>query len=74
MPAAKLPFHLKLIYGLGDHSVNVALVSLTVIPSLLAKTVFGAGAPWLIVLAVNLVYAVAATGVWVGAENRRTLS
>lgn len=31
MPAAKLPFHLKLIYGLGDHSINVALVSLTMI-------------------------------------------
>ncbi len=26
-----LPLHLKLIYGLGDHSVNVALVALTMI-------------------------------------------
>lgn len=26
-----LPFHLKAIYGLGDHSVNVALVALTMI-------------------------------------------
>ena len=27
----RLPIHLKLIYGLGDHSVNVALVALTMI-------------------------------------------
>ena len=27
----RLPFHLKFIYGLGDHSVNVALVALTMI-------------------------------------------
>jgi glycoside/pentoside/hexuronide:cation symporter, GPH family len=27
----RLPFHVKFIYGLGDHSVNVALVALTMI-------------------------------------------
>lgn len=31
MRESRLPFHLKLIYGLGDHSVNVALVALTMI-------------------------------------------
>ena len=31
MKDARLPIHLKLIYGLGDHSVNVALVALTMI-------------------------------------------
>lgn len=31
MKDARLPLHLKLIYGLGDHSVNVALVALTMI-------------------------------------------
>jgi sugar (glycoside-pentoside-hexuronide) transporter len=28
---ASLPLHVKLVYGLGDHSVNVALVALTMI-------------------------------------------
>jgi len=28
---ARLPLHLKLIYGLGDHSINVALVALTMV-------------------------------------------
>lgn len=31
MAQARLPLHLKLVYGLGDHSVNVALVALTMI-------------------------------------------
>lgn len=31
MQDTRLPLHLKLIYGLGDHSVNVALVALTMI-------------------------------------------
>lgn len=31
MYVARLPFHFKLIYGLGDHSINVALVALTMI-------------------------------------------
>jgi hypothetical protein len=35
-------------------------VALTVIPSILAKLVFGADAPWLFVLGVNAVYAIAA--------------
>ena len=31
MQDARLPFRLKFIFGLGDHSINVALVSLTMI-------------------------------------------
>lgn len=31
MQDARLPFHVKFIYGLGDHSVNVALVALTMV-------------------------------------------
>jgi sugar (glycoside-pentoside-hexuronide) transporter len=31
VPNDRLPLHVKLIYGLGDHSVNVALVALTMI-------------------------------------------
>ncbi len=42
-----------------------ALVTLTVLPTLLAKTVFAAGAPWIMVLMVNAVYAVAAIIVYV---------
>ena len=39
----------------------VALIALTVIPSLLAKFVFGAGATWAFVLWVNFIYAFVAT-------------
>ncbi|MEH6653946.1 hypothetical protein [Loktanella salsilacus] len=38
-----------------------ALIALTVIPSLLAKFVFGAAAPWQFVLTVNFIYAFVAT-------------
>ena len=41
-------------------AVVTSVVLLTVLPSLLAKTVFGVGAPWDFVLMVNSVYAVAA--------------
>lgn len=44
----------------GAAGAVTAIVALTVIPSLLAKFVFGIGAPWGFVLAVNAVYAVAA--------------
>ncbi len=39
----------------------IALVALTVIPSLLAVYVFGAQAPWQFVLTVNFIYAFVAT-------------
>ena len=40
MHGDRLPFYVKLIYGLGDHSVNVALVALTLIfPFYLADVV-----------------------------------
>ncbi|MEM7023642.1 MAG: hypothetical protein AAF637_13780 [Pseudomonadota bacterium] len=53
---------LPLIYvGLsGARAAVLAIVALAVIPSVLAKLVFGVGAPWLFVLGVNAVYAVAA--------------
>ena len=44
----------------GIAAAVVALAALTVISSILAKLVFGVGAPWLFVLGVNAVYAVAA--------------
>ncbi|WP_386680637.1 hypothetical protein [Loktanella sp. R86503] len=39
----------------------IALIALTVIPSLLAKFAFGAAAPWQFVLTVNFIYAFVAT-------------
>lgn len=41
-------------------AVVTSVLLLTVVPSILAKTVFGVGAPWDFVLMVNAVYAVAA--------------
>jgi hypothetical protein len=48
----------------GVAAAVIALVALTVIPSILAKLVFGIGAPWLFVLGVNAVYAIAAWAVY----------
>lgn len=50
----------------GATAAIIAIVALTVIPSVLAKLVFGIGAPWLFVLGVNAVYAVAAWAVYLG--------
>lgn len=57
---------LPLIYArlAGATAAVTAILALTIIPSVLAKTVFGVGAPWLFVLAVNAVYAVAAWAVY----------
>jgi len=56
------------IYALtsGIGAAIFALVALTVIPSLLAKLVFGVGAPWAFVLGFNAVYAVTAWAVYLG--------
>jgi len=48
----------------GVAAAVIALVALTVIPSILAKLVFGVGAPWSFVLGVNAVYAIAAWAVY----------
>jgi hypothetical protein len=48
----------------GPGAVTLALLALTIIPSALAKLVFGVGAPWGIVLAFNGVYAVTAWAVY----------
>lgn len=48
------------------------IAALTVIPSLLAKTVFGVGAPWPFVLGVNAVYAVVAVAVFVAVSRPAT--
>lgn len=48
----------------GATAAIVAVAALTVIPSVLAKLVFGVAAPWLFVLGVNAVYAIAAWAVY----------
>jgi hypothetical protein len=50
----------------GAAAAVTAVLALTVIPSLLAKLVFGIVAPWGFVLAVNAVYALAAWATWLG--------
>ncbi|HEX6142801.1 MAG TPA: hypothetical protein VFZ01_08795 [Geminicoccaceae bacterium] len=63
---------LPLIYArsAGATAAVIAIVALDVIPSVLAKTVFGVGAPWPFVLAVNAVYAVAAWAVYLAIAGR----
>lgn len=61
--ALALPVFFLRVGGIGAWVAALAL--LTIVPSVLAKTVFGVGAPWLFVLAVNEVYAVAATVTYV---------
>jgi hypothetical protein len=57
---------LPVLYAMTSGAVAaiVAMAALTVIPSLLAKLVFGIGAPWPFVLGVNAVYAIAAWAVY----------
>lgn len=56
--ALAIPLSLHLVRG--RLAPWAALALLTVIPSLLAKLVFGAGAPWHLVLSLNAVYGLAA--------------
>ena len=57
---------LPVIYAIASAAVAAitGVAALTVIPSLLAKLVFGIGAPWPFVLGVNAVYAIAAWAVY----------
>ena len=48
----------------GAAALAMAGVFLTVVPSVLAKLVFGSGAPWALVFALNAVYAVVAIVVY----------
>ena len=57
---------LPMIYAVTSGAVAAitGVAALTVIPSLLAKLVFGIGAPWPFVLGVNAVYAIATWAVY----------
>jgi sugar (glycoside-pentoside-hexuronide) transporter len=68
----RLPIHLKLIYGLGDHSINVALVALTMILPFYLTEVVGmrfalAGLVPLVGRSVDAI-----TDVWMGRVSDRT--
>lgn len=68
----RLPLHLKLIYGFGDHSVNVALVALTMIFPFYLTEVVGMriGLAGLVPLVGRAVDAL--TDVWMGRISDRT--
>lgn len=56
--AALIPLSMVLVGGMP--ALLLSFVGLTVIPSLLAKLVFGSAAPWILVLVLNAIYALAA--------------
>jgi sugar (glycoside-pentoside-hexuronide) transporter len=68
----RLPLHLKVIYGLGDHSVNVALVALSAIFPFYLTEIVGMriGLAGLVPLIGRTVDAV--TDVWMGRISDRT--
>ncbi|MEM9176578.1 MAG: glycoside-pentoside-hexuronide (GPH):cation symporter [Myxococcota bacterium] len=72
MQDARLPFHLKFIFGLGDHSINVALVALTMVfPFYLTDVV--EMRPWLAGLVPLVGRSVdAVSDVWMGRLSDRT--
>lgn len=72
MNSQSLPLHLKLIYGMGDHSVNVALVALAMIFPFYLTEVVGmrVGLAGLVPLVGRI--ADAAFDVWMGRISDRT--
>jgi hypothetical protein len=55
----------------GVPAAVLAIAAMTVVPSVLAKLVFGVAAPWPFVMGVNVVYAVAAWLVWLAIAGAR---
>lgn len=68
----RLPLHFKIIYGFGDHSINVALVALTMIFPFYLTDVVGMRIGWagLVPLVGRTVDAL--TDVWMGRISDRT--
>ena len=60
--AALLPIFYLFSGGLAYWTLS--LIALTVIPSLIAKLVLGAAAPWGLVLALNAIYAITAIAIY----------
>lgn len=61
--AAALPLLYRTLSESVAHIIGIAF--LVIAPSLLARYVFGAAAPWLVILGLNAVYALAAWAVYV---------
>ncbi|MBB83336.1 MAG: hypothetical protein CL931_05950 [Deltaproteobacteria bacterium] len=72
MQDSRLPFHLKFVFGLGDHSINVALVALTMVfPFYLTDVV--EMRPWLAGLVPLVGRSVdAISDIWMGRLSDRT--
>jgi len=60
--AALLPVLYTQIGGMAGWALS--FVALTTIPSLVAKLILGAGAPWDLVLALNAIYAITAIAIY----------
>ena len=60
--AATLPLLYTQIGGMVGWAFS--FIALTIIPSLIAKLVLGAGAPWGLVLALNAIYALTAIAIY----------
>ena len=56
--AALIPLLMALVGGMP--ALLLSFVGLMIVPSLLAKLVFGSAAPWILVLVLNAIYAIAA--------------
>ena len=69
--AGALPFVYRSMSGLQAHLVAGAI--LTIVPSVLAKLVFGVGAPWALVMILNAVYAAAAITTYLVLTGRSRL-
>jgi len=67
--AGLLPLLYTAIGGLGGWALS--LIALTIIPSLIAKLVLGAGAPWGLVLGLNAIYALTAVAIYRAIVGRR---
>ena len=56
--AALIPLFMALVGGMP--ALLLSFVGLMIVPSLLAKLVFGSAASWILVLVLNAIYAIAA--------------
>jgi len=67
--AALLPFLYTYIGGAVGWALS--LIALILVPSLIAKLVLGAGAPWGLVLGLNGIYAITAIAIYRAIVGRR---
>lgn len=68
--AALIPILMTFVGGMP--ALVLSFIGLMVVPSLLAKLVFGSGAPWILVLVLNAIYAIAAMVTYRGIAGDRS--